>query len=129
MEDYFYFHQLCENFIGKCVTGKCIYPDNLFDVNFSIKKDPKKWTIFWQKKHLFDRFSTMKSLPFRNWTFWKKTQGEKTQNSRKKLNNSSKKLKVSANFCRVVVQNHVFCYWNLTRVHENSIENSKFMLF
>ena len=42
--------------------------------------------------------------------FEKKTQGKKTQNSRKKLNNSRKKLKVLANFCRVVVQNDVFCY-------------------
>ena len=40
--------------------------------------------------------------------FEKKTQGEK--NSKLKKNNSRKKLKVSANFCRVVVQNHVFCY-------------------
>ena len=29
----------------------------------------------------------------------KKTQGEKTQNSRKELNNSRKKIKVLANFC------------------------------
>ena len=34
----------------------------------------------------------------------KKTQGEKTQNSRKKLNNSRKKLKVLANFDKQVTK-------------------------
>ena len=41
---------------------------------------------------------------------FEKTQGEKTQNSWKNSITQGKKLKVSANFCWVVVQNHVFCY-------------------
>ena len=54
-------------------------------------------------KHLKFRLAVSAGLEIGH---FEKTQGEKTQNSRKKLNNSRKKL----NFCRVVVQNHVSCY-------------------
>jgi len=43
----------------------------------------------------------------------------------KKTLTKGKKLKVSAKFCRVVVQNHVFCSQKLAQVGENSILGKK----
>ena len=70
-------------------------------------------TIFGSELHFFDDHLKSLSKPsdrnfFKNASkslqqaqkldILKKTQGEKTENSRKKLNNTRKKIKVSANF-------------------------------
>ena len=107
--------------------------DVYFDDFFVYCTLAQKYVIFVDKKWLLSHeIHILKDYNrLRNWTFWKKLKVKKTQNSRKKLNNSSKKLKVLANFEDRLTKNiwnghkNWLCSPNLWEIFQNSRKNSK----